>query len=487
MSAATGLPIVIGLETQGGNPLVDAWGLREFLETEFRARRERYPDSPFVLHLRAGPTLSETARAAADACGIAVIEPPDGVLALFCHLLFHVAVQRASDAEGEPSAGGPLDGTLIEFDADTKVELIELTLLDAGAPPRQRTVRFGVADPVRTGLYHPSPENPLMMRTDRFNRDALRERAPGGAAVGAAASIDAWHRRADALALVFQRKVHRAFRVIFVLASVGAVFYGCFLTVADNRVPLQDLLLIAYVALIVASYGVYLFARHRDLHARFVEYRTLAEGLRVQQYWHACGVTRPVAAGYLIRQGLEYQWVRLALWRVAADNPPHAGPAAAGRASAANALQSWIDGQEEYFRRTQARSARIESRVRYLVAGIFLAGVGASVLIMLEQHMPVTKANQLRVSLVSFLCPSVSAAIVALVTKLGLLYQARHYGRMKAVFDQARRRLLHHPAGATARIATALGEEALLEIESWAQFRRERGMDEPASPFRRPW
>ena len=44
-----------------------------------------------------------------------------------------------------------------------------------------------------------------------------------------------------------------------------------------------------------------------------------------------------------------------------------------------------------------------------------------------------------------------------------------------------------HPSGATARIAIALGEEALLENESWAQFRRERGMDEPVNPFRRPW
>jgi hypothetical protein len=487
MPAPGGLPIVIGLESQGGNPAVDAWGLREFLEAEFRARRERYPHSPFVLHLRAGPTLSESARAAAEACGIAVLEPPDGVLALFCHLLFHVALRGAADAEGELPDTGALDGTLIEFDAETKVELIELTLHGPGSPPRQRNLRFGVAEPVREALHHPSPENPLMMRTDRFNRDALREAAAGAAAVGADASMDAWQRQADALALFFQRKVHRAFRLIFVLASVGAVFYGCFLTVADNRVPLQDALLIAYVLLIIASYGIYLLARHRDLHARFVEYRTLAEGLRVQQYWHACGVARPVAAVYLIRQGLEYQWVRLALWRAAAEPPPHGAAAGPARASAASALQSWIDGQEEYFRRNQARSTRIESRVRYLVAGIFLAGVGASVLIMLAQHMPVTKANQLRVSLVSFLCPSVSAAIVALVAKLGLLYQAQHYGRMKAVFDQARRRLLHHPSGATARIATALGEEALLEIESWAQFRRERGMDEPASPFRRPW
>ncbi len=84
-----------------------------------------------------------------------------------------------------------------------------------------------------------------------------------------------------------------------------------------------------------------------------------------------------------------------------------------------------------------------------------------------EQYCPWLKQGQEPISFVGFLCPSVSAAIVALATKLGLLYQSQHYGRMQRVYDQARQRLRRHPAGATLRIATALGEEALLENESW--------------------
>jgi hypothetical protein len=150
-------------------------------------------------------------------------------------------------------------------------------------------------------------------------------------------------------------------------------------------------------------------------------------------------------------------------------------------------LQGWIDDQQQYFARSRARSTRVAVRMRYLVAGIVVFGVAASLAIMFARHLPVTKPTQLRLSLVSFLCPGVSAAIVALVTKLGLLYQASHYGRMQAIFDQARRRLIRQPADLATRIAAALGEEALLDNETWAQFRRERGMDEPASPLRRPW
>ena len=169
------------------------------------------------------------------------------------------------------------------------------------------------------------------------------------------------------------------------------------------------------------------------------------------------------------------------------SHPPLASASGSDEPPAANVLQGWIDDQEQYFTRTQARSARLESRLRYLVAGIFIFGLSASLLYMAAPHLHLSRPEQLRISLASFLCPAVSAALVALVTKLGLVYQSTHYGRMQAVYDQARRRLRRHPSGATVRIAIALGEEALLENESWAQFRRERGMDEPANPFRRPW
>jgi hypothetical protein len=487
-----GLPIVIGLQSAGEITDPDSWGLRKFLEAEFRARCECYPQTPVVLHIRAESAIREIGRAAAAACAIPVLETPRGVLALFCHLLIDVALVANADSDNSDPVAMPSDaempeGDLIEFDAETKGEVIHLQLLAGSKQVRLKFSRYGVDEATHHQLVHPSPANRLMMRTNRFNVDAIKEAAVHEVSPGAELSIDALYARADALALTFQHKVHLTFRVIFSLASVAALFYGCFLTVAGSSVVWQNRLLVGYVVLIAISYGIYLYARRRDIHPRFVEYRTLAEGLRVQHYWQACGVAQSVAACYLIRQPLEYHWIRLALWHVSAANPPPHPPSDSEAPAAPLALQGWIDDQEQYFALTQARSHRLESHLRYVVAGIFIAGVGASLLIMVAQHVTVLKPIELRISLVSALCPSLSAAIVALVTKLGLLYQASHYGRMQAVFDQARRRLRRHPTGATTRIAVALGEEALQENESWAQFRRERGIDEPASPFRRPW
>jgi hypothetical protein len=480
------VPIVVGLQSQGDFAGFDPWGLREFLEAQFRARRERYPHSPFALHLRAESTVRVIACAAASVCGIPVVEPPAGALALFCHLLIDISVLARADAEVTPSGAEPLEGDLIEFEAELKVEVIRLQLSGAVAQVQQKISRFGVDGPVHDHLVHPKPDNRLMRRTDRFNRDVSLHAAVPKLPAGAEPTTESVYACADALALLFQRKIHRAFQLIFVLAVMAAAFYGCFTTVASTSVASQNEALLGYVVLIFVSYGVFLYARRRDLHSRFIEYRALAEGLRVQHYWHACSIARSTAACYLIRQPLDYQWIRLALWRVSAANPPaaRAGP---DETPAANVLRSWIDDQEQYFTVSQARSARFESRLRYVVAGIFIFGLGASLMYMAAPHAHLSRPQQLWISLVSFLCSALSAALVALVTKVGLVYQSTHYGRMQAVYDQARRRLRRHPSGATARIAIALGEEALLENESWAQFRRERGMDEPVNPFRRPW
>ncbi len=482
-----GVPIVIGLQSTGEITGLASAGLRAFFEEEFRARRARYPNSRFVLYIRAASGLAELARTAAAACDIEVAEVPAGTLAPQCHLLIDVSVAAAGDAEAIALSAEAAEGESIEFEAELKVEVIHLQLPSGNEALRQRNSSFGVEGAVSDQLVHPAPENRLMMRTDRFNRDAQAQLPIAASAPDAQLSIEALYVRADALALAFQRKSHFAFRVIFALACLAAVSYGCFLAAANSRVQLQDELIGGYVALIVISYCVFLYARRLDLHSRFVEYRALAEGLRVQHYWHACGLTRSAAACYLIRQPLDYHWIRLALWRAAAANPPASGSAGSAEQLVPGVLQGWIDEQQQYFASSQARSTRLEVRMRYLVAGIFIFGVSASLMIMFARHLPVSKPVQLRLSLISFLCPGVSAAIVALVTKLGLLYQASHYGRMQAIFDQARRRLRRQPAATAGRIASALGEEALLENESWAQFRRERGMDEPSSPLRRPW
>ena len=98
--------------------------------------------------------------------------------------------------------------------------------------------------------------------------------------------------------------------------------------------------LAAYIMLMAVALVMYLLITKKGLHQRYVDYRTLAEGLRVQGYWYRAGIadkpedynpTVPMLAYvhnyYLRKQKSEIEWIRTALrnWnlRIANDNCAH--------------------------------------------------------------------------------------------------------------------------------------------------------------------
>ena len=70
---------------------------------------------------------------------------------------------------------------------------------------------------------------------------------------------------------------------------------------------------LVYTVCLVLAYGWYLWAYWRRYEHRFHDYRALAEGLRVQMYWNAAGITACAADHYLRRQRSEFEWIRQAL------------------------------------------------------------------------------------------------------------------------------------------------------------------------------
>ncbi len=135
-------------------------------------------------------------------------------------------------------------------------------------------------------------------------------------------SIEALYTKADALAMTFQRQVRWAFYLIFLLAGIGATLYGIYLTIATGERTAAGKTAVVLPAL---HRGILWRISLRATPGCAQSLRRISgvgpKGLRVQHYWHALGVTRPTAACYLIRQPLDYQWIRLALWFVTASNP----------------------------------------------------------------------------------------------------------------------------------------------------------------------
>ncbi len=161
---------------------------------------------------------------------------------------------------------------------------------------------------------------------ERFNRDVERYSKSiaamksylGLSQAGACAELcEGYYKAADTLAMKYQKKRHFGTVAIVLLAAFAYMFLNIFSDVAAN-----PLFLALYCVLLVASGLVWALVEGKKLHKYFINYRALAEGLRVQYYWYAAGVhdtdicVECVAQAqdyYLRRQKGHIDWIRAAI------------------------------------------------------------------------------------------------------------------------------------------------------------------------------
>lgn len=125
---------------------------------------------------------------------------------------------------------------------------------------------------------------------------------------------------ADALALRFQTVTQRTFKAIFVLAVLSALLVSSYWnwghpkpsSLADRNwwsLPEKHHpFVIEHASLLLAAFVTYgwfrwwpLKSRHANRHYKHLDYRALAEALRVQIFWRLSGLTDSVSEKYLRR------------------------------------------------------------------------------------------------------------------------------------------------------------------------------------------
>ncbi len=195
-----------------------------------------------------------------------------------------------------------------------------------------------------------------------------------------AANIDYWHRAADALASLYQRKVIRTLKLTHALAFLMG---ACFILYAD--VQTERLFMLGFLGLFGLALALGLTAKRGDWARKYLDYRALAEGLRVQFYWAVAGVrdendSRFTHDNFLRTQDPSLGWIRNVM-RVAGLHVD-ARPAAEIR-HVDFVIREWIgdanSGQLGYFeKRASERTARhrITERLERLSLAISAAMVG---------------------------------------------------------------------------------------------------------------
>ncbi len=286
-------------------------------------------------------------------------------------------------------------------------------------------------------------------------------------------------RAADWLAVHFRQRVLLAMRTLYTLAAVMAIAF----TIYDNLPDQDDFI---YVFLLLFAGGVWLatLARRRGWHRKYLDYRALAEGLRVQGYWRRAGISLtgdPEFAqdSFMQKQDIELGWTRNVMRSAALTRPPDTGnPDAELR----EVIAEWVGddahgGQVDYFRSKAVQRARQHRFTEMLGFASLFAGIGISIVLAALAHRLSADTKNTLVVIMGVL--SILAAVrEAYAFKKADKELIKQYRFMQRIFDEARKALAH-TANATEQraILHALGEAALAEHAEWALMHRQRPLE----------
>lgn len=385
---------------------------------------------------------------------------------------------------------------LIDDESDLVYHLVCSRDCDDGAPAKGMT-------PLSTGWFTkdatlprsntlPDQHHRIFERSSEFSQDAqvhsqqiaddcypLIVDALDEASANSVHDINRLFCQADVLAMIFQKKTTRALRVMHGLAFLMGL---CFLVYADLHS--QRGYLVAFLALFGVSSLLQFVGRRFGWHRKYLDYRALAEGLRVQFYWAVAGVdhgsnTHYAHDNFLQMQDAELGWIRNVM-RVAGTRSD-----AMPRRNAAGlsfVLREWIggadSGQLAYFRKSiRLREQSNKTTERLGSLSLFASVILVIIFIVSGPRMPDAWTDPL----------------LALMGALLLIYGIREgysyalaekelvkqYYFMLRLFGNSRERLDDTNDPALQRhILRALGKSALDEHGEWLMMHRNRSVDD---------
>ena len=334
----------------------------------------------------------------------------------------------------------------------------------------------------------------VFRHTDEFNLDTTKYQAAidAGEALGDVAEPEApdhgsapqatpatLFRSADWLAMHFQKRVLLALRVIYLVAFV----MGLAFTAYDN-LPESDNMIYVFMFLFAGGVLISGIAKRREWHRKYLDYRALAEGLRVQCYWRRAGISLtgdPEFArdSLMQKQDIELGWVRNVM-RVA-GLASQTYPAHPDAAAVRTVIEEWVgddaSGELGYYRNRTVQRERAYRTTEVIGALCLLAGIFLSVVLAVLAHrLSMDTKNNLIVVMAVF---SIFAAVrEAYSFRKADRELIRQYRFMERVFGNARAALDRTDDLEEQReVLRVLGEASLAEHVEWAVMHRQRPLE----------
>lgn len=214
---------------------------------------------------------------------------------------------------------------------------------------------------------------------------------------------------------------------------------------------------------------------------QYLDWRALAEGLRVQTFWHAAGIQRCVSNYYLANQRDELDWIRHAINNIYFSNPPSS--------TLLDPLwikECWLDDQSKYFLHGRNSCNVKESKHKKWtsISRIFF-GFGLFSTLTLIPISLLSTLNWVLPWLSLFAAITFVAAGIAKNYSSQMAYQehSKRYKKMGLLYKRASTQfdlfLNEENSAELQQLLFLTGNEALAENAEWLLIHRQRKFEMP--------
>ncbi|HWS41392.1 MAG TPA: hypothetical protein VN247_08935, partial [Arenimonas sp.] len=310
---------------------------------------------------------------------------------------------------------------------------------------------------------------------DRNKHQSQSNQPPVSNATDAECPIYSLFLIADYLASLYQQRVRRVLKITYLLATFIGIAFIIYSDMQAHGEILYLFLTLFLVALAVAG-----LAKRREWHRKYIDYRVLAEGLRVQSYWRRAGIvdnSTPsfVHENFLQHQDVELGWIRNIMRSASIESL--LSPNVDTEPQVNVVIEEWIGdpdfaGQLHYYSKSSENRTRLRNHFEMLGNAFLWAGIAISVVLVIF-------AQLLQDDLQNIMIASMGALSVAAAIHEAYAYQKadkeliKQYRFMQRIFAATKQRLnTCENVEEQRQLLRTLGEAALAEHAEWTMMNR---------------
>ena len=294
------------------------------------------------------------------------------------------------------------------------------------------------------------------------------------------ATIDRYYQAADWLAVRYQRLFSRG----LLLSHLLAVLMGLVFIVYSEMVE-YSVLAWLFLGLFGVGIAFHMLGERREWHRKYLDYRALAEGLRVQVYWNLAGVVDGHRAefaydNFLQKQDVDLAWIRHVMRSASLQSFRTEPPDARWVEWVAD---RWVGhpqqgaGQLAYYESKALMRSDKYRRTQLLGVVALWTGVSMAVFLALFA-LRLSDEQVLAMMILMGVLPLIAGVYDAYSHKKADKELIKQYQFMTRIFTNARR-LLDETEDVTfqRQVLKAVGSAALEEHAEWLLMHRERPLE----------